>query len=75
MTEETAKYHVARRFWKLSIANWALAVVAWSISAYLGAAQPTSMYLYTILFVIGLVAVIIGVVCFVIARFGREPSE
>jgi hypothetical protein len=63
-----------RKFWILSIANWALAVVMWGVSAYLGVTSPASLFLYTILFVIGIFAVIVGVLCFVAARFGTEPA-
>jgi uncharacterized membrane protein YhaH (DUF805 family) len=72
---ETRRYHVARRFWILSIANWALAVITWSVSAYLGGSRPESMLLYSIIFVIGAFAVLVGIAGFVVARFGREPAE
>ena len=66
-------YHVhRRRFWVLSIANWCIAIACWGTSAFLGIARPTSMYLYTILFVVGLVAVVVGVLAWVVARFARD---
>jgi hypothetical protein len=66
---------VRRKFWILSIANWLLAVVVWAISAYLGIARPTSLFLYTTLFVIGIFAVLAGILCWVVARFGQEPQR
>ncbi len=63
-----------RKFWILSIANWLLAGVAWAISAYLGIARPTSLFIPTTLFVIGLFAVLAGVLCWVAARFGQDPE-
>jgi hypothetical protein len=66
---------VRRKFWILSIANWLLAVVVWAISAYLGIARPTSLFLYTTLFVIGIFAVLVGILCWVVARFGQEPQR
>jgi hypothetical protein len=66
---------VRRKFWILSIANWLLAVVVWAISAYLGIARPASLFLYTTLFVIGIFAVLAGILCWVVARFGQEPQR
>ena len=64
----------ARRFWILSIVNWAIAIVCFGLSSYLGAARPTSMFVYTILFVVAVVAVIVGFLCWVVARFGTAPD-
>jgi hypothetical protein len=52
-----------RRFLILSLANWALAIVLWSISAYLGVPSPTSLFVYAVLFVVALVGVIVGIIC------------
>jgi hypothetical protein len=64
-----------RRFYAFSLANWALAIVCWAVSAWLGVASPTSMFVYTILFIVGLVAVIVGVLAWLVARFGQEPER
>jgi hypothetical protein len=65
---------VRRTFWILSIANWLLAVAVWSVSAYLGIARPTSLFIPTTLFVIGIFAVLAGTLCWVAARFGQPPE-
>jgi membrane protein DedA with SNARE-associated domain len=64
-----------RRFLIFSLANWALAIALWSTSAYLGITSPTSLFVYSVLFVIALVAVIIGVLSWLVWRFGREPDD
>jgi len=66
-------YHLhRRRFWALSIANWIIAILAWGTSAYLGISNPTGMVLYTVLFVIGILAVVVGIVAYLVARFAVE---
>jgi hypothetical protein len=65
---------VRRTFWILSIANWLLAVAVWSVSAYLGIARPTSLFIPTTLFVIGIFAVLAGTLCWLVARFGQPPE-
>jgi hypothetical protein len=60
------------KFWILALVNWTIAVVCWGISAYLGMVSPTGIFVYTILFVVAIVAVIVGVLCWLVARFGRE---
>lgn len=65
---------VRRTFWILSVANWLLAVAVWSVSAYLGIARPTSLFLPTTLFVVGIFAVLAGTLCWVVARFGQPPQ-
>jgi len=64
----------ARRFWILSLVNWAIAIVCFGLSSYLGVARPTNMFVYTILFVVALVAVIVGFLCWMVAKFGTEPA-
>jgi hypothetical protein len=64
-----------QRFLVLSLANWALAIVLWSISAYLGITSPTSLFVYSVLFVVALVAVAVGVLSWLVWRFGRDPGE
>jgi hypothetical protein len=65
----------ARRFWILSIVNWAIAIICWGVSSYLGVTSPANMFVYTILFVVGIVAVIVGFLCWLVARFGTEPPR
>ena len=66
--------NIHRHLLTLSLVNWAIAIVSWTISAYLGSAQPTGIFVYTILFVIGIFAAAVAVACFVLADFGREPN-
>jgi heme/copper-type cytochrome/quinol oxidase subunit 2 len=63
-----------QRFLILSLSNWALAIVLWSISAYLGITSPTSLFVYSVLFVVALIAVVVGVLSWLVWRFGREPG-
>ena len=63
-----------QRFLVLSLANWALAIVLWSISAYLGITSPTSLFVYSVLFVVALIAVAVGVLSWLVWRFGRDPG-
>ena len=65
--------NIHRHLLTLSLVNWAIAIVCWMISAYLGTAQPTGLIVYTVLFVIGILAVAVAVTCFVLADFGTEP--
>ena len=67
--------HIRRNLLILSLANWVVAIIAWTISAYLGIAQPASIFVYTILFVVGLFAAIVAALSFVLADFGSEPGE
>ena len=46
----------------LSIANWAIAIACWTLSSYLGIAVPTSIFVYAILFVIGLFAAVVAII-------------
>jgi hypothetical protein len=66
--------HVRRNLLVLSLANWALAVVAWTISAYLGVTSPASIMVYTILFLIGLFAAIVAVGAYVLEKFAHRPG-
>jgi hypothetical protein len=65
----------ARRFLVLSIVNWVIAIVCWGISSYLGATRPASMFTYTILFVVAIVAVIVGCLCWLVYRFAHPVPE
>lgn len=66
--------NVHRHLLILSLVNWAIAVVSWTISAYLGIKSPTSIYVYAVLFVIGVFAVVVAIVAFLLADFGTEPQ-
>jgi hypothetical protein len=66
--------NIHRHLLALSLANWAVAIVCWTISAYLGIAAPTGIFVYTILFVVGLVAAIVAIACYVLSKFGTEPE-
>jgi hypothetical protein len=58
----------------LSLANWGIAGVAWTISAFLGIESPARIIVYSVLFVIGLVAAILAILTYLLERFGHEPS-
>lgn len=64
---------VRRFLLRLSLANWGVAIIAWTISAFLGIASPASIIVYSVLFVIGLVAVIVALLTYVLEKFGHEP--
>jgi hypothetical protein len=66
--------NIHRHLLTLSIVNWAIAIVCWTVSAYLGIAVPTSIFVYAVLFVIGLFAVVVAIVSFVLAGFSAEPE-
>ena len=66
--------HIRRNLLILSLANWVVAIIAWTISAYLGIAQPASIFVYSVLFVVGIVAVIVAVVSFLLEKFAHEPG-
>jgi len=66
--------NIHRKLLILSLANWAIAIVCWTVSAYLGIARPTDLLTYTVLFVIGLFAVAVAVGSYVLADFGSEPA-
>ncbi len=66
--------NIHRHLLVLSLVNWGIAIVCWTISAYLGVARPTSLFVYTVLFVIGLFAVVVAIGSFVLADFGTEPE-
>jgi cation transporter-like permease len=74
--EASAQDKRARRFLlRLSLANWGVAVVAWTISAFLGITSPASIIVYTVLFVIGLFAVIVAIVSYLLEKFAHRPAE
>jgi hypothetical protein len=63
-----------RRLLLLSLANWAIAITAWTISAYLGIASPARIFVYTVLFVIGLFAVLVAIGSYLLERFAHRPE-
>ncbi len=66
----------ARRFLlRLSLINWGIAVVAWSVSAYLGITSPASIIVYSVLFVIGLFAVAVALLTYLLEKFAHRPSD
>jgi hypothetical protein len=75
-TWEAAVFHgnIHRHLLVLSLVNWGVAIVCWTVSAYLGVARPTNLIVYTVLFVVGLFAVIVAIGSFVLADFGTEPE-
>ena len=66
--------NIHRHLLTLSLINWGIACVCWIISAWLGISQPASIFVYTILFVVGLFAAIVAALSFVLADFGHEPG-
>lgn len=65
---------VRRFILRLSLINWGIAVVAWTISAFLGITSPASIIVYSVLFVIGLVAAILAILTYLLEKFGHEPA-
>ena len=59
--------HIRRNLLILSLVNWVVATIVWTISAYLGIAQPASIFVYTVLFV--------AVVSFLLEKFAHEPGS
>jgi hypothetical protein len=64
---------VRRWLLRLSLANWGIAATAWSISAYLGVTSPARIIVYSVLFVIGLFAVIVALLTYLLEKFGHRP--
>jgi hypothetical protein len=59
---------------RLSLLNWGIAIVAWTISAFLGITSPASIIVYSVLFVIGLVAAILAILTYLAEKFGHEAK-
>jgi hypothetical protein len=66
---------VRRFLLRLSLANWGVAIIAWTVSAFLGITSPASIFVYSVLFVIGLVAVIVALLTYFLEKFGHEPPS
>ena len=74
--EASAADKQSRRFLlRLSLINWGIAVVAWTISATLGITSPASIIVYTVLFVIGLFAVIVAIFSYLLEKFAHRPAS
>ena len=74
--EATERDKRARRFLlRLSLINWGIAVVAWTISAFLGITSPASILIYSVLFVIGLFAVIMALLTYLLEKFAHRPPD
>lgn len=67
--------NIHRHLLILSLVNWCVAIVCWTVSAYLGMAVPTGIFVYTVLFVVGLFAVVVAIVSFLLADFGTRPES
>ena len=65
---------VRRFLLRLSLGNWGAAIVAWTVSAFLGITSPASIIVYSVLFVIGLVAAILAILTYLLEKFGHEPA-
>ena len=66
----------ARRFLlRLSLANWGIAIVAWTISAFLGITSPASPIVYSVLFVIRLIADVVALVDHLLEKFAHRPEH
>jgi fatty acid desaturase len=72
--EHARNARVRRNLLLLSLANWALAILTWTISAYLGITSPASIMVYTVLFVVGLAAATVAVVAYLLERFAHRPE-
>ena len=72
--EHARNARVRRNLLLLSLANWGVAVVAWSISVYLGITSPVQIIVYTVLFVIGLFAVAVAVASYLLEKFAHRPA-
>src|SRR5664279_1815900 len=72
--EHARNLRVRRNLLLLSSANWGVAVIAWTISAYLGVTSPARIIVYTVLFVIGLFAAMVAVASYLLEKFAHRPS-
>lgn len=72
--EHARNPRVRRNLLLLSSANWGVAVVAWTISAYLGVTSPARIIVYTVLFVIGLFAAMVAVASYLLEKFAHRPA-
>ena len=66
---------IRRNLLLLSLGNWVIAIVVWSISAYLGISHPSGIFIYTVLFVIGLFAVVVAIATYALEKFAHQPAH
>ena len=67
--------HARRFLLRLSLANWGIAAVAWTVSAFLGITSPASIIIYSVLFVIGLIAVVVALLTYLLEKFAHTPEQ
>jgi cation transporter-like permease len=72
--EHARNARVRRNLLLLSLANWGVAILAWTISAYLGITSPASIMVYTVLFLIGLFAAVVAVAAYLLEKFAHRPE-
>jgi hypothetical protein len=72
--EHAKNVRVRRGLLILSVVNWVVAILCWTISAYLGLASPASIFVYTVLFVIGLFAAVVAIAAYVLEKFAHRPQ-
>ena len=72
--EQVEHDRTRRNLLLLSLANWGIAIAAWTVSAYLGIASPAQIIVYTVLFVIGLFAALVAVASYVLEMFAHRPE-
>ena len=72
--EHAKNARVRRNLLLLSLANWGLAILTWTISAYLGITSPASIMVYTVLFVIGLAAATVAIAAYFLEKFAHRPE-
>jgi type IV secretory pathway VirB10-like protein len=65
---------VRRWLLRISLANWGIAALAWTTSAYLGIESPARLIVYSVLFVIGLVAAILAILTYLLEKFAHRPT-
>lgn len=72
--EHARNARVRRSLLRLSLANWGVAALAWTVSAYLGITSPAHIIVYTVLFVIGLFAVAVALATYLLEKFAHRPA-
>ena len=65
---------VRRWLLRISLANWGIAALAWTTSAYLGIESPARLIVYSVLFVIGLIAAILAILTYLLEKFAHRPA-
>lgn len=65
---------IRRNLLLLSLANWGVAILAWTISAYLGITSPANIMVYTVLFLIGIFAATVALAAYLLEKFAHRPE-